>query len=742
MKKPILIAAAFITFASMLMAVSLYGMDAEAPVTAPPRSADSAGAADTIPETHWPSIEFGIGLLNFSTSYNLSEEKNNFNYSIGQELMFLQDFGKNNVYYYYGINYGWGGNGRNLSLHGIIAPLEYSWEPTSDWALMNHINIGAGTNAAYNFSNKHFSVGPQLDLFGGLEQVLRINATYRYNINFGAKNSHEIGLRVSLMDYFVWGCPPKPFPRERDCPKFVCKSVEDTTSVNLHDMVFVEGGTFTMGCTEEHQDSCKYTGATPTRTVTVGGFHIGRYEVTQWLWKSVMGSNPSHYHRNNNLPVTDVSWNNVQTFIRKLNEVTGKQYRLPTEAEWEYAARGGNKSKGYRYSGSDSLGEVAITDSYCEGLCIGARAPNELGIYDMSGNVAEWVNDTYEKYGRAFRGGSVPYHGGGSRVYSRSSFEPDKSDRYLGFRLAHNAVNIGNNDNGNDEITSLQKEDNDSSGEITSSLPEDNDSNDEISSSQEKNTVSQEDVSRCFHIERPADSSKKQYTPPPDVSSDPHSIAMVFVEAGTLMTGRASEDIPCDEEKICGDDKKAQENITVDGFYISKYEVTQGLWKSVMQRNPSKNTGNDNLPVENVSWKDAQKFIRKLNAKTKKKYRLPANAEWEYAARGGNKSKGYDFSGSNFIDGVAWYVENSDIKTHPVGTKLPNELGIHDMTGNVSEWADDYIFAGKGRSKRYRNLRGGNYYNPVAGCRVAYTTGITYKDVRSGTFGFRLALTK
>ena len=222
------------------------------------------------------------------------------------------------------------------------------------------------------------------------------------------------------------------------------------------------------------------------------------------------------------------------------------------------------------------------------------------------------------------------------------------------------------------------------------------------------------------------------------------SFDMIAVEGGTFTMGATAE-----QASDAYSDEKPTHQVTLSSYYIGKTEVTQELWQAVMGSNPSGFSG-ANLPVEKVSWEDCQIFIAILNELTGKYFRLPTEAEWEYAARGGSKSQGYKYSGSNTVDDVAWYPSNSSSKTHPVATKAPNELGIYDMSGNVLERCSDwYSSSYYSSSSQYnptgpasgsrRVYRGGSWGSSARLCRVSYRdyNGPSY---RFYNLGLRLAL--
>jgi len=235
------------------------------------------------------------------------------------------------------------------------------------------------------------------------------------------------------------------------------------------------------------------------------------------------------------------------------------------------------------------------------------------------------------------------------------------------------------------------------------------------------------------------------------------SIEMVLVEGGSFMMGCTAE-----QGNDCEENETAHQE-EVSDYYIGKYEVTQRLWNTVMgaEDNRSYNQIDEKCPVENVSWRKAQEFITKLNELTGNHFRLPTDVEWEFAARGGNLSKGYKYSGSNNLDEVAWYSCNYEqdsptfIKaSHPVGRKKPNELGIYDMSGNVWEWCDnlyqnEYQLNGRqvhegwpypGMYPSFRRIiKGGSWGGAAKGCRVSYVDyDIETYDDEFG--GFRLVM--
>ena len=242
---------------------------------------------------------------------------------------------------------------------------------------------------------------------------------------------------------------------------------------------------------------------------------------------------------------------------------------------------------------------------------------------------------------------------------------------------------------------------------------------------------------------------------------------MIYVKGGTFMMGATAE------QDDAYDDEKPVHQVTLSDYYMGKFEVTQGLWEAVMGSNPSSFQKGDDYPVEKVSWNDVQTFLSKLNQLTGKKYALPTEAQWEYAARGGKggntnvyvwcgggaiafsstvsgssgRSEPTKYSGSNDVDEVAWYYDNSGFSTHIVGTKFPNALGIYDMSGNVWEWCSDWDGSYDSEAQTdpmgpvsgsLRVLRGGSWFSSASECRVSNRNAI-YPSGCYGS-GFRVVL--
>ena len=232
------------------------------------------------------------------------------------------------------------------------------------------------------------------------------------------------------------------------------------------------------------------------------------------------------------------------------------------------------------------------------------------------------------------------------------------------------------------------------------------------------------------------------------------SFEMIAVEGGTFTMGATAE-----QGSDVDRDESPTHQVALSSYMIGKTEVTQELWEAVMGKSLSQiasELGNStrgvgsNYPMYYVSWDDCQEFITKLNALTGKTFRLPTEAEWEFAARGGTKSQGFTYSGSNTVDDVAWYFDTSSSTTHPVATKAPNELGIYDMTGNVWEWCQDW-HGSYGNSPRTnpmgavngsnRVYRGGGWFCSAKFCHSSFRFNNS-PAFRSCIQGLRLALSE
>lgn len=552
------------------------------------------------------------------------------------------------------------------------------------------------------------------------------------------------------------------------------KNEIETFTVNgvSFSMVAVEGGTFMMGATEEQGNNVE-SGEKPPHQVTLSGYYICQTEVTQALWVAVMGNNPSCFNDDLQRPVESVGWWDCQMFICKLNKLTGKTFRLPTEAEWEFAARGGIKSQGYKFAGSNNLDEVAWYGNNCTQCThkVAQKQPNELGLYDMSGNVYEWCQDWHgyfsdvaqnnptgptEGLDRIGRGGCWLNPMTNCRVSSRFATGPDNSDNYMGlrlsmdydnsskFRLSETVVEI---ETGCSRVVNILN----GSGNYCVEGPLEM-VNVDINNEQlimtgkavgtnsitliDINTGSQTTIT--FIIK---ESVNEMFT------VNGVSFKMVAVEGGTFTMGAT------DDDTEAWDNEKPAHQVTLSSYAIGETEVTQALWLAVMGNNPSYFTSANgytddlNRPVEFVSWYDCQAFIANLNELTGKTFRLPTEAEWEFAARGGNKSQSYKYAGGNTLEDVAWCYYNSSSTPHPVATKNPNELGLYDMSGNVWEWVQDWYgnYSSDAQtnptgpaSGTIRVSRGGAWDNTEY-CRVSMRTGGA-QTYSCDAFGLRLTL--
>ena len=496
------------------------------------------------------------------------------------------------------------------------------------------------------------------------------------NIRSKANKAGRLGLRLVM-----------------DTAKYIptpCKTFE-VNGVKFN-MMCVEGGTMTIGA----GDIMEYR-RRPEHKTTISDFYIGQTQVTQELWQAVMGDNPSVFKSDTSSshPVENVSVIDIQEFLTKLNAMTGVNFRLPTEAEWEYAARGGQKSKGFMYAGSDDRNQVAwygVSDKNGGTTHpVAQKRPNELGLYDMHGNVWEWLHDKYTDIINVYP--SVNPTGlisnlKASPVACGSAYYSD-----LGPSNAWGWVGVGS-----------------------------------ISTRSSwfgfRLALSDEDPFMAIDVNN-------------------YRFHMMLVKGGTFQMGAASTDATALENE------RPAHQVTLPDYYAGQTEVTRALWKTVMGSLPDGGEA-DNKPITNVNYDECQTFITQLNDLTGRHFRLPTEAEWEFAARGGNQSKGYKYAGSNDVDSVAWWQETSGDTIHPVAQLMPNELGIYDMSGNVFEWCSDWYgdYASNAQinpqgaaSGTQRVGRGGGYRAEDNRCRVTRRIP-TDPEQRMTTLGLRLVLDK
>ena len=586
-------------------------------------------------------------------------------------------------------------------------------------------------------------------LSGNASQLNLTNADTDQNGNVNIADVSE------LIDYLLSG----KWPWQQD-QTFIVNGVS-------FKMVYVEGGTFTMGATAE-QGSDARDNEKPAHEVTLSSYCIGQTEVTQALWQAVMGANPSYFTGDLNCPVEQVSWDDCQEFIYRLNQITGKTFRLPSEAEWEYAARGGSKCQGYKYAGSNTIGDVAWYSSNADNRThtVATKMANELGIYDMSGNVWEWCQDRHvynnnsqlNPFGpatssvRDLRGGGwnnpatdcrLSYRAVNDHWFSwyghgvRLALEVEHTNR---LKLSQPVVKLDVNEEKTIDI--LNGSGNYTVEGISDIVTIEVNGNQLVIKGNSvglnyltlTDNTSGEQIALTYIVEPEGSST---------VTVNGVSFKMIEVEGGTFTMGATAE-----QGSEVYSNERPTHQVTISDFAIGVTEVTQELWVAVMGSNPSNFTGNLKRPVESVSWNDCQMFIAKLNELTGKQFRLPTEAEWEYAARGGNRCQGYKYAGSNTVGDIAWYGGNSNSTTHPVATKAPNELGVYDMSGNVWEFCQDWNgnYSSEAQinpmgptSGSHRVDRGGCWYNPARSSRVSCRgdfepTGRSYQE------GLRLAL--
>ena len=549
--------------------------------------------------------------------------------------------------------------------------------------------------------------------------------------------------------------------------------VENIAGIGL-EMVHIAGASFSMGSSGVYE-------AQPAHQVTVPSFYIGKYEVTQAQWQAVaklprvlhhLDPNPSHF-KGDHLPVESVSWDEAIEFCARLSKASGRSYRLPAEAEWEYACRAGTDTP-YAF-GEILTAQLANYDpkgAQPNPLHRARTTPggaikiaNRFGLYDMHGNVAEWCMDPWHTfYVRAPTDGTVWEAGGdkGNRVYRGGSWdnldrfcrsdyrdkaEESRHSKQIGFRVV--AADA-------DQVSPATPMSETKSAEGTGNRPGAGSKETKGPGGLPLIAYDFDTVRVDLHgaIENRRKGQARYYVE----NLKGTRIEMVMVPSGSFKMGRAEDDR-----------EKPVHQVMVPSFYMGKYEVTQAQWRAVAKLprvrrslvpDPSHFKG-DNLPLDSVSWHEAIEFCARLSRATGRRYCLPTEAEWEYACRGGATSE-FAF-GDNITPDLVNYDGRFSLgsapkgefrkQTIPVGSLgVANGFGLYDMDGNVREWCLDRWhenYRGAPRDGRAwlargtpdsRVTRGGSWDLPAHMCRAGDRNWCPSDSCRLNVFGFRIVL--
>ncbi len=535
--------------------------------------------------------------------------------------------------------------------------------------------------------------------------------------------------------------------------------VEDLGGGVVLELVPLSSGVFQMGSTETDAEK-------PVHQVRLSSFSIGKYPITQAQWRAVAAmplvvreikADPS-FKKGDERPVEQVTWDEALEFCARLSAATGKTYRLPTEAEWEYACRAGTQTPfAFGETLTSDIANIDGTFPYKQGpkgrylgetLEVGkVGAANGYGLYDMHGNVWEWCLDAWhDNYNgapgngvawearnenrRVIRGGSWIETAARCRSAFRCSAKLETRNSYTGFRVVMA-----------DDSKAEMKNRTTSGHPVYSPGP----------ALPPPSTVVSNGKPLPPGIGPSAPAKSGGAIHVPDFAKLPKTLSLdlalnvkmdfVLISPGMFEMGGLDYD-----------NEKPIHRVDVGHhFYMGIHPVTQVQWKCLAGDNPS-SFKNPERPVENVSWTMAQDYIEVLNRKIEGyRFRLPSEAEWEYACRAGSNTKYCFGEGKNLLNEYGWFDENSRLMTQPVGRKRANAWGLYDMHGNVYEWCldewhDSYQNApadgapwGNSERAEYRVLRGGSWAYYAAYCRSAFRYRSEPTTVKNN-IGFRLVL--